>query len=98
MHFLLFYDLVDDFVVRRAPYRAAHLALAKEAHARGELVLAGALADSPAGSVFVFRGPTAAAAETFAAKDPYVQHGVAKSWRVRPWTTVIGDGIEPPAP
>jgi uncharacterized protein YciI len=98
MHFLLFYDLVDDFVTKRAPYRAAHLALVKQAHARGELVLAGALADSPAGSVLVFRGPTAAAAETFAANDPYVQHGVAKGWRVRAWTTVIGDGIEPPAP
>jgi uncharacterized protein YciI len=98
MHFLLFYDLVDDFVAKRAPYRAAHLALAKEAHIRGELVLAGALADPPAGSVFVFRGPTAEAAERFAAKDPYVQHGVAKGWRVRPWTTVVGDGAEPPAP
>jgi uncharacterized protein YciI len=98
MHFLLFYDLVDDFVVKRAPHRAAHLALVKEAHARGELVLAGALADSPAGSVLVFRGPTGAAAEAFAASDPYVQHGVAKGWRVRPWSTVIGDGIELPSP
>lgn len=98
MHYLLFYELVDDFVAKRAPHRPAHLALAKEAHARGQLVLAGALADAPAGSVFVFRGPTAAAAEEFAARDPYVTHGVAKTWRVRPWTTVVGDGIEPPSP
>jgi uncharacterized protein len=34
MHYLLFYDVVSDYVERRAAYRAEHLALAKNAVAR----------------------------------------------------------------
>jgi uncharacterized protein YciI len=96
MHYILFYDVVDDYVTKRAPHRAAHLALVMEAHARGELVLAGALASPADGAVLVFRGPTPRFAEEFAAKDPYVVHGVVKSHRVREWTTVVGDGVTPP--
>jgi len=54
-YFALMYDMVDDFVARRAAYREEHLRLARESYARGELVLAGALADSPAGALLVFR-------------------------------------------
>lgn len=46
--------------------------------------------------MYVFRGPTPKAAEEFAANDPYVKNGLVKSFRVREWTTVIGDGVEPP--
>jgi uncharacterized protein YciI len=92
MHFILFYDVVDDYVTRRQQFRAEHLALARAAHERGELVLAGALANPADGAVLVFRGPTAAPAEEFAKNDPYVKNGVVKSWRVREWTTVVGDG------
>jgi uncharacterized protein YciI len=91
MHFILFYDVVDDYVTRRQPFRAEHLALARAAHGRGEIVLAGALANPADGAVLVFRGPTAAAAQEFARNDPYVKNGIVKSWRVREWTTVVGD-------
>ncbi len=95
MHFILFYDVVSDYVTRRAPLRAEHLALVKASHAKGDLVLAGALANPPDAAVLVFR--SAKSAEDFAAADPYVKNGLVTSWRVREWTTVIGDGIEPPA-
>ncbi len=42
MHYLLFYDAVPDYAERRLPYRAAHLAHARAAVERGELVLGGA--------------------------------------------------------
>ena len=90
MHYLLFYDLVDGYPERRKPFRAAHLAYAREAVARGELVLGGALADPVDTAVLLFRAPSREAAERFAAKDPYVLNGLIKSWRVREWTTVIG--------
>ncbi len=90
-YFALLYDMVDDFVARRAAYRDEHLRLAREAHARGELVLAGALTDSPAGALLVFNSPDATAAEDFARNDPYVRNGVAKQWKVRPWTVVVGN-------
>lgn len=92
MHWLLFHDLVDDYLERRAPLRDAHLSLAQAAEGRGELVLAGALADPPDGAVLVFRGATPAQAESFAAADPYVAHGLVTGWRVRAWTVVVGTG------
>lgn len=97
MHYLLSYEFVPDFLDRRAPYRAEHLGLVRDAHARGELVMAGALADPPAGGLLVFRGDSPAAAEAFAAADPYVRHGLVSGWRVRGWATVVGDGAVMPA-
>ena len=91
MHFLLFYDVVDDYVERRASYRAAHLEHARQAHKRGELILGGALADPPDRAVLLFRGDTKERAEAFAKSDPYVVNGVVTSWQVREWTTVVGD-------
>jgi uncharacterized protein YciI len=92
MHYLLFYEVVDDYVERRAAFRAQHLALARAAHERGELVLAGALADPVDGAVLVFRGDSPDAAEAFARADPYVMNGLVTSWKVRRWSTVVGDG------
>jgi uncharacterized protein len=97
MHYILFYDVVENFVEKRAPFRGVHLSHAREAFERGELVLAGALAEPPDGAVLVFRGASPEAAENFARRDPYVTNGLVTSWRVRKWTTVIGDGASPPA-
>ena len=33
----------------------------------------------------------ARAAEDFARNDPYVKNGVARQWKVRPWTVVVGN-------
>ena len=90
MHYLLFYDTAEDYVERRAPYREGHLRLAWAASDRGELVLAGALADPIDGAVFLFRGDSPEVAERFAQADPYVLNGVVKHWYVRKWTTVAG--------
>jgi len=90
MHFLLHYDFTEDYLQRRAPYRDEHLRLAWEAHERGELILGGALADSPAGAVVLFQGTDDRAARAFAAADPYVKSGLVTHWTLRPWTTVVG--------
>jgi uncharacterized protein YciI len=94
MHFLLLYDVVADYVERRTPLRAEHLALARAAASRGELILGGALANPADGVVLLFRGDSAAAAEAFAAADPYVKNGLVTRWRVREWTTVVGADAE----
>lgn len=96
MHHILFYDVVDDFVAKRVTFRAAHLELVRQAHERGELVLAGALAEPPDGAVLVFRGPSSQPAEAFAKADPYVTNGLVIRWRVRKWITVVGEGASPP--
>ena len=97
-YFLLFYETADNYVEKRAPYRGQHLELAKAAHARGELLLAGALADPPDRAVLVFRAAERAVVEEFARTDPYVVNGAVKRWEVRPWTVVIGNDPADPAP
>ena len=54
-YFALTYDVVEDFVNKRTPFRPAHIKEVRDAHARGELVMAGALGE-PAGALLVFRG------------------------------------------
>ena len=89
-YFALTYDVVPGFVDRRMAYREAHLKRVRDAHDRGELVMAGAVGDPPDGALLVFRAESAAVAETFAKTDPYVLEGLVTSWRVRPWHVVIG--------
>ncbi len=91
-HFVLFYDYPADFRERRAPHRAAHIALANASTARGELQLGGAFTDDPPKGMLLFKAESAAVAEDFARADPYVVNGVVKSWRVREWVTVVGVG------
>jgi uncharacterized protein YciI len=98
VHYLLMYDVVDDYVERRAAFRREHIALARDAVARGELVLGGALAQPADGVVLLFRGSSPAAAEAFAKSDPYVLNGIVTRWRVREWTTVVGGDAENPLP
>lgn len=90
-HYLLFYEAADDYVARRSPHRAQHLGKAWKASERGDLVLAGALADPTDGAVLLFRGESPSVAEDFARTDPYVTSGAVKRWYVREWTTVAGD-------
>jgi uncharacterized protein YciI len=92
MHTILFYDFVEDYLTRRVAYRSEHLALADASVARGELALAGALADPADGAVLVFRGTSPETAEAFAKADPYVIHGLVTAWRTRRWNTVVGEG------
>lgn len=96
MHYLLFYEVGDDYVARRAEFRDAHLDKAWKASERGELVLGGALANPPDGAVLLFKGDSPEVAEKFARADPYVTSGVVKRWKVREWTTVVGEGATTP--
>ena len=90
-YYALFYDVVDDFVSRRSPYRNDHLRLVQEAHQRGELLLAGALSDPADRALLVFRVPAKTVVEDFARNDPYIINGLVTRWEVRPWTVVVGN-------
>src|SRR5712691_8310112 len=94
-YYALFYQVVDDFIARRAAFRDEHLHLAREARARGELVLAGALADPP-GALIIFQADNSASAEAFARQDPYVKNGLVTNWKVRNWTVVVGNEARSP--
>lgn len=96
MHYLLFYEVGEDYVSRRAEFRDEHLEKAWQASARGELVLGGALANPVDGAVLLFRGDSPEVAEGFAKADPYVTSGAVKRWHVREWKTVAGEDAATP--
>jgi len=102
-YFALFYETVDDYVARRGQFREHHLTLARNAHARGELLLGGALSDPADRALLIFRTADAAIVEDFARRDPYVTNGLVSRWEVRSWNVVIGNdpadaGHPTPAP
>jgi len=90
-YYALFYEVVDDFVARRASFREQHLRLAQEANERGEIVLAGALAEPADRALLVFNVDDKSKVENFARTDPYVTNGLVKKWEIRPWNVVIGN-------
>jgi uncharacterized protein YciI len=90
MYLALQYDLVDDYLDRRGEFRDEHLGLARAAHARGELALAGAFAEPADEALLVWSTEDRAVVEAFAASDPYVLNGLVRSWRVREWNVVVG--------
>jgi len=90
MYYLLFYDYVENIVERRAPYREAHLKMAREWLDRGEIVMGGAYADPVDGAVLLFQVKDRATVEEFVKADPYVANGLITAWRIRPWTVVLG--------
>jgi len=94
-HYLLTYHLAPDYLERRPQFREAHLALAREAVARGELLLGGAL-DPADRAVLLFAGEDAGAAERFAERDPYVLSGLVARWEISEWKTVVGEGAASP--
>ena len=89
MHLLLEYELAEDYLERRAALREDHLALARAAHERGELLLAGALPDPHDRALLVWTAERAVV-ERFAESDPYVVHGLVTAWAERPWDVVVG--------
>lgn len=90
MYFILRYELVEDYLTRRAPLRPEHLALARAAVQAGALRLGGALAEPADEALLVFRGDGPEVAEAFARADPYVREGLVRRWTVRRWTVVTG--------
>ncbi len=91
-YYVLLYDVVADYLEKRTPFRDAHLTLARQAHERGELLLAGAFADPVDGAALVFTTEDRSVPERFAGADPYVKNGVVTAWRVRKWNVVVGGG------
>jgi uncharacterized protein len=79
----------------RLATRPSHLTFLE---ARAQVIVnAGALLDDagkPAGSLLVIDVPDRAAAQAFAAADPYTQAGLFESTVVRPFRQVYRDGVK----
>ena len=94
-HLLLEYTLVEYYLERRAALRDEHLALARTAHERGELLMAGALADPADRAVLVWATDDRSLVTAFVEQDPYVRNGLVTSWRIREWNVVVGGKDKP---
>jgi len=87
MKYVLFYESVSDFMVKVPAHIDAHRALWKQFHEAGTLLLIGTFIE-PAGSAMgVFT--TREAAESFAARDPFVTHGIVARHTIREWAEVL---------
>jgi uncharacterized protein YciI len=88
MIYALFYDYVENIVERRAPHRAAHLALLEEWRADGRFVMGGAIGEPPHGALIVLDVDDEAVVQRFIDADPYVEAGLVTGRRVEPWHVV----------
>ena len=93
MYFILLYNVVDDYINRRAPIRDAHLRVATEALDKGQLMLGGAFDNPVDGAALVFKADDRNVVEDFVKNDPYVQNGLITDWKIREWTVVIGSAL-----
>jgi hypothetical protein len=90
MLFALICDDKPDALALRQATREAHLAFLRDA---GGVALAGPLLDDggrPNGSLIVIEAADRAAAEAWAAADPYARAGLFAAVAIRPWTRAIG--------
>ena len=90
MYYILLYEYVENILERRGPYRSEHLAGAQAAYDRGELVMAGALAEPVDRALLIFKVDDPQVIEAFVRSDPYVKAGLVTAWQIRPWNVVIG--------
>ncbi len=89
-YFMLTYEVVENYVELRKPFREEHLAKAREATVAGQLILGGALMEPCDKAVLIFRAPSEAIVEDFVRADPYVLNGLVRSWTIRKWNVVAG--------
>jgi uncharacterized protein len=92
----LIFDLADDYLERRAELRDDHLQLARAAHERGELLLAGAFIEPFDHSLFVWASDDESVVERFIAADPYVANGLVTAWQIRKWNVAVGGDVAAP--
>ena len=86
------FDKPDSLELRMAT-RPTHLVYLEGQQKDGVLLMAGPLLDEndkPNGSLLLVETADRAAAEAFAAGDPYAKAGLFASTEIRPWRKVVG--------
>jgi uncharacterized protein len=84
--YVVMYESADGVREKAPLHFAAHVARWKEFRERGELEMIGTFSDL-SGSMAIFT--TREAAEEFAKGDPFVLHGVVRSWQIKEWNEAL---------
>jgi uncharacterized protein len=84
--YAVIYESADDVVARAAEFMPAHRAWYQEFARRGDLLMVGPFSDAT-GALAVLT--SRAAAEEFAAGDPFVRNGLVRRWFIREWLEVL---------
>lgn len=91
MYAILKYKTVDDYIIKRQAFRAAHFELVQTLYQKGQLILGGALENPSNEALIIFKAPDAIRiATSFVENDPYVQNSLVLEWEIRPWQVAIG--------
>jgi uncharacterized protein YciI len=86
--YVVLYESADDVRSKAPPLFEAHRARYSEFAARGTLLMIGTFGNpQEEGSMGIFT--TREAAEEFVAGDPFVVHGVVRSYQIREWNEVL---------
>ena len=86
MKYVLFYEPGDNVATLAPQHFEEHQARWREFAERGCLLAIGPFTDG-SGAISVFT--TRAEAEAFADGDPFVRHGVIRSWTIREWNEAL---------
>ena len=92
----IMYTFGKDFMEKRTPHRAAHLAYLGTYEVRGKIVAGGALTNgpmSPTRGLILFRGDKDEAHD-LVRNDPYFKAALVQGYEVNDWAVVIGDQVE----
>jgi uncharacterized protein YciI len=88
MKYVVLYESAEDVAGRAPEHFPAHKRRLDDFHRRGEILMVGTFGDPQRqGSMAIF--PTREAAESFVAEDPFVLHGVVKSYEIREWNEIL---------
>jgi uncharacterized protein YciI len=84
--YAVIYEAADDVRARAPEFMPAHRAWYQEFARRGDLLMVGPFSDAT-GALAVLT--SRAAAEEFAAGDPFVRNGLVRRWYVWEWVEVL---------
>lgn len=88
--FAVMTHFVEGAAEKRAPFREAHLAHLREMHARGTLLMGGALLEPMDAGLLIVRAEGREEIEKELAIDAYAQNGIWTKIVVREWNVVVG--------
>jgi uncharacterized protein len=88
MRYAVIYESAEDAREKARTHFPAHKARWSEYQERGELLMIGTFSDG-SGAMGIFT--TLDAAEEFVNGDPFLIHGVIRSWQIKEWNEVLGD-------